>query len=633
MDDIIIGAREADFRGNTGSGESYFVFGTSAGFTSPFNLFNLNDINGIVIGNRSPEEGFGSEVSSVGDFNGDGIDDVIIGAPYADVNGNNDAGRSFIVFGSTDVQGFRSSVINGIEMEGRSGYSVSGAGDFNGDGLDDVVIGAPFADNSTGRSYVVFGTTTQFNSLNLSSLNSSNGLLINGIDDGELSGSSVSSAGDINRDGLDDIIIGAPQAENNTGRSYVVFGSSAGFSSSFELSSLNGSNGFVIHGIEEEDFSGLNVSGAGDINGDEVDDLIIGARFADTDGGENAGESYVVFGNVAPVVTVNNTADFIGSPLDIGNNLNLTDTNSSTLSGAIVTITNLLNGSAETLAEDTTGTEITANYNNGVLTLSGTDTIANYQQVLQSVTYNNNSGSDRDTTDKIVTFQVDDGVTHSNTSNIATTTVTYTLLPDLLPTVFDATEDHVLTGATTVNFTLLNQGNVAAVAFDVQIIYSNNEVIGDGDDVVLETISYDGLEVGDTLVGEVGVSLDVPSLYNNAIIEDTINQGVGYVSNNTDYLGIIIDYGAVISEGNEENNTSQDDITYFPWDLNDDGVVTPTDFVSVVNNLVQSVTDNNRFADLNGDGSITSVDALGVGESTAPLRDRLGYLINEDALL
>lgn len=203
----------------------------------------------------------------------------------------------------------------------------------------------------------------------------------------------------------------------------------------------------------------------------------------------------------------------------------------------------------------------------------------------------------------------------------------------MVPTVFDATEDHVLTGATTVNFTLLNQGNEAAGDFEVQIVYSDNEVIGDGDDRVLETISYDGLGIGDTLVGEVGVSLDVPSLYNNAIIEDPINQGVGYVSNNTDYLGIIINYGAVISEGNEENNTSQDDITYFPWDLNDDGVVTPTDFVSVVNNLVQSVTDNNRFADLNGDGSITSVDALGVGESTAPLRERLGYLINEDALL
>ncbi len=196
----------------------------------------------------------------------------------------------------------------------------------------------------------------------------------------------------------------------------------------------------------------------------------------------------------------------------------------------------------------------------------------------------------------------------------------------MVPTGFDPTEDHVLTGTTTINFTLLNQGNIAAGAFDVQVIYSDNEVIGDGNDIVLETISYDGLEVGDTLVGEVVVSLDVPSLYNNAITEDTINQGVGYVSNNIDYLGIIVDSGAVINEGNEGNNVSQEDMTYFPWDLNNDGVVTPTDFVSIVNNLGQNITDNNRFADLNGDDLITSVDALGVGE-------RLGYLINEDALL
>ena len=158
-----------------------------------------------------------------------------------------------------------------------------------------------------------------------------------------------------------DIIIGAPQADNNTGRSYVVFGSSAGFSFSFELSSLNGSNGFVINGIDDGDFSGLDVNGAGDI---------IGARFADPAGGESAGESYVVFANVAPLLTLNNTADFTGSPLDLGNNLNLTDANSSTLGGATVIITNLLNGSAESLAADTTGTEITASYDNGVLTRS-----------------------------------------------------------------------------------------------------------------------------------------------------------------------------------------------------------------------------------------------------------------------
>ena len=92
-------------------------------------------------------------------------------------------------------------------------------------------------------------------SLELSSLNGTNGFVINGIDEGDYSGSSVSSAGDINNDGYDDIIIGADGADpngDNSGESYVVFGKATGsYSASLELSSLNGTNGFVINGIDE----------------------------------------------------------------------------------------------------------------------------------------------------------------------------------------------------------------------------------------------------------------------------------------------------------------------------------------------------------------------------------------------
>jgi len=80
----------------------------------------------------------------------------------------------------------------------------------------------------------------------------------------------------------------------------VVFGNDGGFPASLELSSLDGTNGFVLNGIDEDDFSGFSVSGTGDVNGDGIDDLIIGARGADPFG-ESAGESYVVFGRaVAP---------------------------------------------------------------------------------------------------------------------------------------------------------------------------------------------------------------------------------------------------------------------------------------------------------------------------------------------
>ena len=91
----------------------------------------------------------------------------------------------------------------------------------------------------------------------------------------------MSSAGDINNDGYDDIIIGAtfadPNGDDASGESYVVFGKASGYSASLELSSLNGTNGFVINGIDAGDNSGYSVSSAGDINNDGYDDIIIGA--------------------------------------------------------------------------------------------------------------------------------------------------------------------------------------------------------------------------------------------------------------------------------------------------------------------------------------------------------------------
>ena len=115
----------------------------------------------------------------------------------------------------------------------------------------------------------------------------------------------MSSAGDVNGDGVDDLIIGARDADPNgnfrAGESYVVFGRDTsaggpGFASQLDLCSLNGSNGFVLNGIDSRDYSGFSVSSAGDVNGDGVDDLIIGAERADPNGNSSAGESYVVFG-------------------------------------------------------------------------------------------------------------------------------------------------------------------------------------------------------------------------------------------------------------------------------------------------------------------------------------------------
>ncbi|MDY7015870.1 MAG: integrin alpha, partial [Cyanobacteriota bacterium] len=208
-------------------------------------------------------------------------------------------------FDLSTLDGSNGFVINGFDAGGNSGTSVSSAGDVNGDGFDDIIIGADGPQsgdgNFVGESYVVFGSSSGFTaSLDLSNLNGSNGFVLKGIKGFDRSGSSVSSAGDVNGDGFDDLIIGANGADPNgsaSGESYVVFGSSSGFTASLDLSTLNGSNGFVLNGIDTSDESGISVSSAGDVNGDGFDDLIIGANGADPNGNGQAGESYEVFGS------------------------------------------------------------------------------------------------------------------------------------------------------------------------------------------------------------------------------------------------------------------------------------------------------------------------------------------------
>ena len=315
FDDIIIGATGADPNGNSGAGESYVVFGQSGGFAASFDLSALDGSNGFTINGIETLDFSGNSVSSAGDINGDGFDDIIIGADDADPNGNRDAGESYVVFGASggfaasldlsSLDGSNGFTISGIDAFDVLGRSVSSAGDINGDGFDDIIIGAPGGDSNgnsgAGESYVVFGTSGGFAaSLDLSALDGSNGFILNGIDRSDQSGYSVSSAGDINGDGFDDIIIGAiyaaPNGNYGAGESYVVFGQSGGFTASFDLSSLDGSNGFVLNGIDGGDDSGDSVSSAGDVNGDGFDDIIIGARVADSYGNGRPGESYVVFG-------------------------------------------------------------------------------------------------------------------------------------------------------------------------------------------------------------------------------------------------------------------------------------------------------------------------------------------------
>ena len=199
-----------------------------------------------------------------------------------------------------DLDGSNGFRLDGVTEYDYSGSSVSDIGDINGDGFDDIVVGAPGADPNgadSGAGYVVFGKASGFDAtMRLSDLDGSNGFRLNGVAAYDRLGRVFSNAGDVNGDGLDDLIIGVYTADpngRNSGASYVVFGKSSGFSATLELSILDGENGFRLDGFFENNNLGRSVSGAGDVNGDGLDDLIIGAYGANR---IDSGSSYIVFG-------------------------------------------------------------------------------------------------------------------------------------------------------------------------------------------------------------------------------------------------------------------------------------------------------------------------------------------------
>ena len=247
----------------------------------------------------------GASVAGAGDVNGDGLADLLIGAPERAFG----AGAAYVVFGretpaNVDLgalgrDAFR---ISGAAADDRSGGAVAGAGDVNGDGLADVLIGAELTDNNgrsdSGSAYVVFGQRSAVN-IDLANLGDG-GFRIDGAAAGDDAGASVASAGDMNADGLADLLVGANGADPNGGASgsaYVVFGRRA--STNVDLAAL-GTGGFRMDGVLSGDFAGSAVAAAGDMNTDGRPDVLVGAFGADNNGRSSSGSAYVVFGQQVP---------------------------------------------------------------------------------------------------------------------------------------------------------------------------------------------------------------------------------------------------------------------------------------------------------------------------------------------
>ncbi len=224
-------------------------------------------------------------------MNNDGISDLIIGAPFATsgyvVFGNSTLGTGG-VFELSSLDGSNGFIVRGMNPLAWTGFWVSDVGDVNADGIDDFAIAAPVGRDSrwvNGRSegYVVFGKSTMGSSgiFELSSLNGTNGFRFSGIGTVDWSGYFIGRAGDINHDGVDDLLIGdhwaSPDNRTNAGESYVIFGQSGlGASGTLSFSSLDGVNGFTLKGIAANDWSGFSGGYVGDLNVDGIDDLMVG---------------------------------------------------------------------------------------------------------------------------------------------------------------------------------------------------------------------------------------------------------------------------------------------------------------------------------------------------------------------
>ncbi|MFH1885077.1 MAG: choice-of-anchor R domain-containing protein [Pseudomonadota bacterium] len=326
--DLVAGTSLGDGLGNgaADAGEAYIIAG-SGSLPYTYDL-SLGDEDSVIYGGVAGDGLTTGKALAVGDFNGDGADDLLLGAPYADGNGAS-AGEAYVVYGSTtlaasiDIGSSQEDVtIDGVEAGDELGAAVA-AGDLNGDGLDEILLGAPKADGpangraGAGEAYIFYGNAALAASLDLSV--GDEDVIIYGATAGDdLTGGGGILPGDYNGDGLLDLLLAAPQADgpgdgrNAAGEGYLIYGS-AGLAASLDI--FNGDQDVILFGATNSDSLGYTGTlAAGDLNDDGVDDAILGAYLADgpSGGRASAGEAYLVFGTPPPTTATVIQTDHAG---------------------------------------------------------------------------------------------------------------------------------------------------------------------------------------------------------------------------------------------------------------------------------------------------------------------------------
>ncbi|MBK6772320.1 MAG: FG-GAP repeat protein [Ignavibacteria bacterium] len=271
--DVIIGANGY----NSDIGKAYIYFGGAS----------MNNISDVSMFGSAITDFFGASVSTAGDVNDDGYSDVIIGSyGYSSFTG-----RTYIFYGGAIMNSLPDVTMTGEAANSAFGYSVSEAGDVNGDGFADAYVGAYGYSSSKGRAYLFYGGTSMNNTVDI---------YMTGDTTLNLFGYSVSGGGDVNGDGFADMISGAYGNNSNKGRAYVYTNTRTGV----DIPDL------IFKGEAAADAFGVAVSDAGDVNHDGYNDVIVGARWANA----NNGRAYIYYGsmfmdNVADV-TLDGNSEF-----------------------------------------------------------------------------------------------------------------------------------------------------------------------------------------------------------------------------------------------------------------------------------------------------------------------------------
>jgi len=307
-----------------GTGKSYLFYGAAGSLGTNIDVGGAVQIDGAATGDR-----FGESVSGIGDFDGDGTQDFIIGAPMANSGVLTNAGQATIHYGNNPSAA--AITIDGIAINQQLGSFVDGIGDFNGDGKSDVLIAAENPALGLEEAYILFGGEASYDLTNLDSTSTGVKLTINN----SLSGREIiggGSVGDFNGDGFDDVGIAISNGTNKADI-FVIYGTNGpGLMDLNYADLLNSQNAF--HMKWDGNHDNIEISGIGDIDGDGFDDVGIGTPEANggdgqvivVDGREGGGDRTIVNG----IGGINATADnqsLIGSngtdAFEQNNNANL----------------------------------------------------------------------------------------------------------------------------------------------------------------------------------------------------------------------------------------------------------------------------------------------------------------------